>query len=87
MNDIDKQFLKTPYYGVQQMVYHSWQLSNTMQNKFCIDTLNNALNQYGTPEIFNTDQSSQFTSNEFTQLLLSKDIKVSMGNTPILSSI
>ena len=56
----------------------SWQLSNTMQNKFCIDTLNNALNQYGTPEIFNTDQGSQFTSNEFTQLLLSKDIKVSM---------
>ena len=56
----------------------SWRLSNTMQNSFCIDTLNNALNQYGTPEIFNTDQGSQFTSNEFTRLLVSKDIKVSM---------
>jgi len=163
MNDIDKQFLKTPYYGVQQMVYHfnnldysigvkrvrrlmrlmglqaiyqepktsdpnpqhkiypyllrnmtidrvnqvwctdityirmkkgflyliaimdwysrkvlAWQLSNTMQNEFCVDTLNRALHQYDTPEIFNTDQGSQFTSNEFTGLLLSNNIKVSM---------
>ena len=56
----------------------AWQLSNTMQNEFCVDTLNRALNQYDTPEIFNTDQGSQFTSNEFTGLLLSNNIKVSM---------
>ncbi len=40
----------------------SWRLSNTMDARFCVEALNEALSQYGKPEIFNTDQGSQFTS-------------------------
>jgi putative transposase len=56
----------------------SWRLSNSMDTTFCIDALKEALSKYGTPEIFNTDQGSQFTSKEFTGLLKSNDIKISM---------
>ena len=45
---------------------------------FCVDCLTAALNEYGIPEIFNTDQGSQFTSNKWIQLLLENDIKISM---------
>lgn len=55
----------------------SWRLSNTMTANFCVDALNQAL-QRGKPDIFNTDQGSQFTSNEFTSVLASNDIKISM---------
>lgn len=55
----------------------SWRLSNTLDTGFCIEALNEAL-EIATPEIFNTDQGRQFTSNEFTGLLLSKKILVSM---------
>lgn len=55
----------------------SWRLSNTMETIFCLETLNDAFN-FGRPEIFNTDQGSQFTSNEFVNRLLSQNIKVSM---------
>lgn len=55
----------------------SWQLSNTMDTSFCIDALNNAL-VISVPEIFNSDQGSQFTSNEFTQTLENKNIRISM---------
>ena len=44
----------------------SWRLSNTMDASFCIEALNDALARYATPEIFNTDQGSQFTSLDFT---------------------
>jgi len=55
----------------------SWILSNTMDNLFCIDALKQALDT-GTPCIFNTDQGVQFTSKEFTQVLLGKGILISM---------
>ncbi len=56
----------------------SWRLSNTMETDFCIEALEEALALYGKPEIFNTDQGSQFTSNSFTAVLKAHDIKISM---------
>ena len=56
----------------------SWQVSTTMDSSFCVDALNEAINQYGSPEIFNTDQGSQFTSEEFTGELKAHDIAISM---------
>jgi len=56
----------------------SWRLSNTMDSGFCVDCLEQALSSHGTPEIFNTDQGSQFTSEAFTQVLLKKGIAISM---------
>jgi putative transposase len=55
----------------------SWRLSNTLDVTFCIDALEEALEK-GSPEIFNSDHGSQFTSNEFTEMLLSEEIKISM---------
>jgi putative transposase len=55
----------------------SWSISNTLEAEFCIDALERALSQ-GTPEIFNTDQGSQFTSPRFTRILLNKEIAISM---------
>ena len=56
----------------------SWRLSATMDVDFCIDALEEALTKYGTPEIFNTDQGSQFTSTVFTNALQSRGIRISM---------
>lgn len=56
----------------------SWRLSNTMTVDFCIDTLKDALRRHGTPEIFNTDQGAQFTSPEFTGVLQSAGVAISM---------
>ncbi len=55
----------------------SWELSNTMESLFCVDALEHALTQ-GKPDIFNTDQGSQFTSNAFTDVLLGQNITISM---------
>jgi putative transposase len=55
----------------------SWKLSNTLHTDFCIDVLNEAL-KIGKPQIFNTDQGSQYTSNEFTSILLQNKIQISM---------
>ena len=55
----------------------AWRLSNTLTTDFCVECLEDAL-QYGKPEIFNTDQGCQFTSEEFTQTLLDNEIKISM---------
>lgn len=55
----------------------SWRLSNTLDSLFCIDALQQAL-VYGTPEIFNTDQGSQFTANAFTSILERAGIRISM---------
>ena len=46
----------------------SWSLSNTMNTDFCIGALQEAIAKYGVPDIFNSDQGSQFTSREFTDL-------------------
>jgi putative transposase len=56
----------------------SWRLSITMETDFCIEAVEEALLKYGKPEIFNTDQGSQFTSVEFTDLIKANDIKISM---------
>ena len=56
----------------------SWRLSNSMDVSFCIEALEEAIERYGTPEIFNTDQGSQFTSFEFTTLLKQSGIRISM---------
>ena len=56
----------------------SWRLSNTMDTDFCVAALEEAMERYGVPEIFNTDQGSQFTSQEFTQALKDADVSISM---------
>jgi putative transposase len=56
----------------------SWRISNTLDSDFCIDALNDALRLYGKPEIFNTDQGSQFTSEDFIKPLKDNDIQISM---------
>ena len=56
----------------------SWRVSNTLTTDFCLDAVREAIARYGTPEIFNTDQGSQFTSSEFTGLLKDHDIQISM---------
>ena len=56
----------------------SWRLSNTLDTDFCVEALEEAINRFGTPEIFNTDQGAQFTSNAFTNVLKHHDIKISM---------
>ena len=56
----------------------AWRLTNTLTTDFCIEALEEAIARYGTPEIFNTDQGSQFTDKEFTDLLKEHDIDISM---------
>ncbi len=56
----------------------AWRLSNTMDAAFCVEALNDALDRYGKPEIFNTDQGSQFTSFDFTGRLKDAEVTVSM---------
>lgn len=56
----------------------AWQVSNTMDASFCVDSLTAALQQYGTPEIFNTDQGTQFTSDKWITVLQENNIKISM---------
>jgi putative transposase len=56
----------------------SWRLSNTMDTAFCLEALEEALDRYGPPEIFNSDQGSQFTSLDFTQILKDRKVRISM---------
>ena len=56
----------------------SWRLSNTLDPSFCMEALEEALKNYGTPEIFNTDQGSQFTAEAFTGILNARGIRISM---------
>ncbi len=56
----------------------SWRLSNTLDTSFCVEALQEALERYGPPEIFNTDQGSQFTSVDFTDALKEAGIRISM---------
>jgi putative transposase len=70
-------------YVVAIMDWHSrkvlsWPLSNTMDTQFCLDALDEAIRKYGKPEIFNTDQGSQFTSEAFTGRLAEEGIEISM---------
>lgn len=56
----------------------AWRLSNTMEADFCVEALEEAMARYGRPEIFNTDQGSQFTSLDFTGALKDAEVKISM---------
>ena len=56
----------------------SWRLSITLQSDFCIESLQEAIATYGKPEIFNTDQGVQFTSNDFIEVLEDNVIAISM---------
>jgi putative transposase len=56
----------------------SWELSNTLDVTFCLKALEDALERFGTPEIFNSDQGSQFTSDVFTGRLLAAEVSISM---------
>ena len=56
----------------------SWRVSNTLDTHFCIEALEEALQRYAAPEIFNTDRGSQFTSEAFTGTLKDHDIAISM---------
>jgi putative transposase len=56
----------------------AWRLSITLGVDFCIEALEEALRLYGRPEIFNSDQGSQFTSDPFTDILITRDITISM---------
>ena len=70
-------------YLVAVMDWHSrkilsWRVSNTLDSDFCTQALQEALERYGTPEIFNTDQGAQFTSIAFTQILKDRSVAISM---------
>ena len=70
-------------YLVAIMDWHSrkvlaWRLSNTMQADFCVEALEEALARHGRPEIFNTDQGSQFTGIDFTDALITAGVRISM---------
>ena len=56
----------------------SWEISNTMDDSFCVSALERAIRLHGRPQIFNTDQGSQFTGGDFTDVLKKHDIKISM---------
>ncbi|MGB4910673.1 MAG: IS3 family transposase, partial [Candidatus Dechloromonas phosphoritropha] len=56
----------------------AWRLSNTLTADFCVEALKEAIARYGQPTIFNTDQGSQFTSEEFTGVLKAHKIQISM---------
>jgi putative transposase len=56
----------------------SWRLSITMETSFCVEAVQEALEKHGSPDIFNTDQGSQFTAHAFTSVLLDRGIAISM---------
>lgn len=56
----------------------AWRVSNSLEPNFCVEALEEALTHYGCPEIFNTDQGSQFTAEEFISVLLTLGIQISM---------
>jgi putative transposase len=56
----------------------AWRISNTLENEFCVEALNEAIHRFGPPEIMNTDQGSQFTSFDLTDRLKRAKTKISM---------
>ena len=56
----------------------AWRLSNSLDTSFCVEALEEALRRFGPPQIFNTDQGSQFTSKDFTDVLKDAGVKISM---------
>lgn len=77
-------------YGARKVL--AWRLSNTLDVDFCVDALEETMACYGCPEIFNTDQGSQFTSEAFTDVLKHAQAQISIdgavgGWTMSLSSV
>lgn len=75
--------LQGHYYLIAMMDWYSrkvlsWRVSNTLEVEFCVEALEAALLDYGKPEIFNSDQGSQFTSKAFTGCLKAAEVKISM---------
>lgn len=75
--------LKGHFYLVAMMDWFSrkvlsWRISNTLDVAFCVEALQEAIARYGVPEIFNSDQGSQFTSNSFTGCLKAAGVQISM---------
>lgn len=58
----------------------AWRVSNSSDARFCLDALSEALDLYGSPEVFNTDQGAQFTSTAFTSVLLERGVRISMDS-------
>ena len=56
----------------------AWRVSNTLDADFCVEALEEAISRYGTPDIFNTDQGAQFTSEAFTGVLKAAGTRISM---------
>jgi putative transposase len=65
----------------------AWRLSNTLAAEFCVKALEEALARYGRPEIFNTDQGSQFTNDDFTGTLERHAIAIIMGKGRCMDNI
>lgn len=59
----------------------AWRLSNTLTTDFCLEAVQEAVTRYGCPEIFNTDQGCQFTSQAFTGFLQDQGVQISMDGT------
>lgn len=86
IRSIDITYIRMPKWWLYLVAVIDWysrkilsrRLSPTLELDFCVDCLKEAINKYGTPKIFNTDQWSQFTSNEFTWVLLDKWMQISM---------
>src|SRR5437899_12544931 len=70
-------YLAVVLYWLSRLVW-SWRVSITMEAAFCVETLEDALARHGKPDIFNTDQGSQFTGTAFTGVLASNGIAISM---------
>jgi len=58
----------------------SWRLSTTLEPDFCVEAAREAMERFGTPEIFNTDQGSQFTESDFTKPLVDAGVRISMDS-------
>src|SRR3982074_2139573 len=67
----------------RRVLSHRWSI--TMEADFCIEALEEALARHGRPEIFNTDQGSQFTSAAFTDVLLKAGVAISMGGKGLMA--
>ena len=69
---------KRKAWGLVSRQVLSWRVSNSLDASFCVDALEEAIYHYGTPDIFNTDQGSQYTSEAFTNALKDNGIDISM---------
>jgi putative transposase len=88
---IDEEYTARPFYGARRMAVAlrwrgfgvgrrrvlAWRLSVTLETDFCREALEEALANFGAPEIFNSDQGSQFTSDDFTAALLRAGVRIS----------